>query len=155
RLLADRLRNRGFAKASVSGRALVDVQTLQAELTLIVDPGRHYTFGDVEVDTVPGAHVPPQYVWEQVRLASSGGRAFSDAALEEAQRRVFGMGVFATIRVSAGDPDETAGRIPVRVVVREGQFRTLRLGAGFRADAIRNEARLVGEWSNRDFLGGM
>src|SRR5204863_5126949 len=44
---------------------------------------------------------------------------------------------------------------PVRVVVREGPFRTLRLGVGARADAIRNEARLVGEWTNRDFLGGM
>ena len=26
---------------------------------------------------------------------------------------------------------------------------------GARADAIRNEARLIGEWTNRDFLGGM
>src|SRR5262249_35688597 len=69
RLLADRLRNRGYAKASVEGRALVDVQTQLADLTLIVDTGRTYVFGDIEVDTAPDARVPAQFVWEQVHLA--------------------------------------------------------------------------------------
>jgi translocation and assembly module TamA len=155
RLLADRLRNRGYAKAKVEGRALVDVKTKLANLTLIVDPGRTYVFGDVQVDTAQGARVPAYIVWEQVRLAIAEGRSFNDADIQEAQRRVFGLGVFAMVRVTAGEPDEANARIPVRVVVREGPFRTLRLGVGARADAIRNEARLVGEWTNRDFLGGM
>jgi translocation and assembly module TamA len=155
RLLADRLRNRGYAKASVAGRVLVDVGTRLADVTLTVAPGRRYAFGAIEVDTVPAARIPAQFVWEQVRLAIDEGETYSDSALDEAQRRVFGLGVFATIRVTAGEADDATGRIPVRVVVREGQFRTLRLGAGLRVDAIRNEARAVAEWSNRDFLGGM
>src|SRR5262245_15393527 len=154
RLLADRLRNRGYAKASVEGRALVDVKTQVADLKLIVAPGRRYFFGAVEVDTVPGARVPANVAWEQVRLAIAEGQPYSDTLIEEAQRRLFGLGVFATIRVSAGEPDEATARIPVHVIVREGPFRTLRLGVGVRADAIRNEARLVGDWTNRDFLGG-
>src|SRR3954468_17101132 len=36
RLLADRLRNRGYAKAAVQGRALVDVDGQKADLTLVV-----------------------------------------------------------------------------------------------------------------------
>jgi len=155
RLLADRLRDRGFAKASVEGRALVDVKTQLANLTLTVSPGRRYMFGEIQVDTTPGARIPAYVAWEQVRLAISDGQPFSDRRLEEAQRRLFGLGVFATIRVTAGEPDEASGRIPVRVVVREGPFRTLRLGVGVRADAVRNEARLVGDWAHRDFLGGM
>ena len=146
RLLADRLRDRGFAKASVEGRALVDVKTQLANLTLTVSPGRRYMFGEIQVDTTPGARIPAYVAWEQVRLAISDGQPFSDRRLEEAQRRLFGLGVFATIRVTAGEPDEASGRIPVRVVVREGPFRTLRLGVGVRADAVRNEARLVGDW---------
>src|SRR5215510_1892017 len=51
RQLADRLRNRGYAKASVEGRALVDVKTRLADLTLIVSPGLRYFFGAIEVDT--------------------------------------------------------------------------------------------------------
>jgi translocation and assembly module TamA len=155
RQLADRLRNRGYAKASAEGRALVDVKTRLADLTLIVDPGRRYFFGAIEVDTAAGARIPPHIVWEQVRLAVREGSPYSDAVLEEAQRRLFGLGVFAMIRVSAGEPDDANARIPVRIVVREGPFRTLKLGGGARIDAIRNEARLVGDWSHRDFLGGM
>src|SRR6476659_3572257 len=51
RQLADRLRNRGYAKASVEGRALVDVKTQRADLTLIVESGRKYFFGAIEVDS--------------------------------------------------------------------------------------------------------
>jgi outer membrane protein assembly factor BamA len=154
RVLADRLRNRGYARAKAEGRALVDVKTQLANLTLIVDPGRRYVFGDIQVDTAGGARVPASVVWEQVRLAVKEGKPYSDAVLEEAQRRLFGLGLFATIGVTTGEPDDAAGRIPVRVIVREGTFRTLRLGAGARIDAIRNEARAIGDWTNRDFLGG-
>jgi len=155
RQLTDRLRDRGFAKAHVEGRALVDAKTLLADLTLTVDPGRRYDFGAIEVDTVPGARVPASTVWEQVRLAIKEGTQYSDELIQEAQRRLFGLGVFATIRVAAGEPDETTARIPVKVIVREGPFRTLRLGVGARADAVRNEVRGIGEWTNRDFLGGL
>jgi len=155
RQLADRLRNRGYAKASVDGRALVDVKTQRADLTLTVDSGRRYFFGAVEVDRAPDARVPASVVMEQTRLAVKEGHPFSDADLEEAQRRLFGLGVFATIRVTSGEPDEATARIPVRVIVREGPFRTVRLGAGARADAIRNEFRGIAEWTNRDFLGGL
>lgn len=130
RQLNDWLRNRGYAKASVDGRALVDVKTQRADLTLIVTSGRKYYFGAIEVDSAPAARVPATVVTEQVRLAVKEGHTFSDVVLNEAQRRLFGLGVFATIRVTAGEPDETTARIPVRVIVREGQFHTLRLERG-------------------------
>jgi translocation and assembly module TamA len=152
--LVARLRNRGYAKAEVDGRALVDVATQLANLTLLVDAGRMYTFGSIDVEGTPGGRVAPVIVWEQIRLAIREGRTFSDDALVEAERRVFAMGVFGTVRVTAGDPDETTARIPIKVVVREAPFRTLRLGGGARFDAIRNEVRLISEWTNRDFLGG-
>jgi translocation and assembly module TamA len=155
RQLTDRLRNRGYLKVAVEGRALVDVKSQLANLTLIVDTGRRYFFGDIQVDTAEGARVPAYVVWDQVRLAIEEGELYSDSAIEEAQRRVFGLGVFATIRISPGEPDETTARVPVRAIVREGPFRTLRLGGGGRVDQIRNEARLVGDWTHRDFLGGM
>jgi translocation and assembly module TamA len=149
------LRNHGYAKAEVDGRALVDVKSRSAALTIIARPGARYTFGDIQVQTSPNARVAPFLVWEQVRLAIPKGRTFSDRALDEAQRRVFGMGVFGTAKVSPGTPDDAQSVVPVQVDVRESAFHTLRLGGGARFDEIRNEARLVGEWTNRDFLGGM
>src|SRR5688572_32360322 len=55
---------------------------------------------------LPGARIAPVIVWEQVRLAIRDGSAYSDDALLEAERRVFALGVFATARVTAGEPDE-------------------------------------------------
>lgn len=153
--IGSRLRARGYSQAAVAGRALVDVETHRAALTITARPGIPTVFGEIRVKTGPAARIPAAWIEEQARLALPEGQRTSDAALDEAQRRVFGMGVFSTVRVTAGEPEPTSGRIPVLVDAREAPFHVLRLGGGFRVDEIRNEARLLGEWVNRDFLGGM
>jgi translocation and assembly module TamA len=152
--LVDQLRGQGYAEVDVDGQADVDVGQDQARLQLTVHPGPKYRFGDIQVITRPGARIGPGPVQEQVALALKD-QVFSDERLEEAQRRVFAMGVFSSARVRVGTPDREQARLPVVTEVREGPFRTLRLGGGLGLDQIRNEARLVGQWTNRDFLGGM
>ena len=109
-------------------------------------PGRHR----------PGARIPA--------LRRLGAGAAGDPRGQAVQRRrarggasgaCSAMGVFATIRVAAGEPDEPPRASPCGSSSGRGPFRTLRLGGGARADQIRNEVRLVGEWTHRDFLGGM
>ena len=153
--IASRLRNRGYARSRVDGQALVDVQTHQASLTIAAQPDRRFVFGEIRVKTAPDARISGVWIWEQARLAIPEGQRTSDEALDEAERRILGMGVFATVKVTAGEPDEATGRVPVLVNAREAPFRTLRLGGGLHVDEVRNEARLIGEWTNRDFLGGM
>ena len=150
-----RLRQRGYAKVGIDGQALVDVKTHRAALTIMVRAGLRYVFGDIHVETGRDARISPVWIWEQGRLAIPEGQRTSDDALDEAERRVFGMGVFATVKVTAQEPDDRTGRMPVLIAVREAPFRTLRLGGGVRVDEIRNEGRLISEWSHRDFLGGM
>jgi translocation and assembly module TamA len=65
------------------------------------------------------------------------------------------MGVFGSVKVAGGTPDDAAARVPITVVVREAPFRTLRLGGGLTADQIHNEVHLIGDWTHRNFLGGM
>ena len=153
--LEARLRKLGFAEAKVEGRALVDVTTQQASLLLVARPGPRYRFGDIEVRLGPRSALSPVWIWEQVRLAAPEGQLFSDEALIEAQRRVFAMGLFAVAKVTAGTPDPRAARIPIVVEAREAPFRTLKAGVGVQIDEIRNEGRLILEWSNRNFEGGM
>ena len=155
-LVLGRLRNLGHARAALAAEAMVDVQTQQAKLTLRANPGPRYYFSDIQVRVMPqGSAIDPQWILEQVRLAVGYDRLYSDELLDEAQKRVFAMGVFSTVRVTGGQPDESAGRIPVVVEVREGPVHTLRLGGGAGFDQVRQEGRLIGEWTDRNFLGGL
>src|SRR5579871_3591242 len=84
-----RLHQRGYAKATVEGEALVDVKTHLAAVTIVVHPGVRYRFGAIDVKTAPETHVPAVFVWEQTRLAIPEGSLYSDDALAEAERRIF------------------------------------------------------------------
>jgi translocation and assembly module TamA len=152
--LLTRLRARGYAEARVTGEAIVDLARTEARLGLLAVPGERYRFADITVNTGGGNHVDPQVVREQVLLALDHDY-FSDDAVDEAQRRVFGMGVFSSARVTTGPPDRAGGVVPLLVTVREAPLRTLRLGGGIGIEQVRQEARLVGEWTNRNFLGGL
>ncbi len=152
-LIIDRLKNEGHAAAALVGEASLDLQANRGKLDLLVDPGPSYRFGEVIVNTPPGAKVDPALVREQIDLALGPDPQFAPDALEEAQRRVFAMGVFATARVAAGEPDPTRGVVPVLVDLREAPFHTVRLGGGVAIDQVRQEARLLAGWRDRSFLG--
>ena len=151
----DRLHNRGYAEVAVDGQALVDVETHQAELDVAVRPGQRYRFGELQIDTGGGKAISPDWIREEVRLAIAPDEVFSNDALVEAQRRLIGMGVLGAVRVEAGTPDPETLRVPVKVITSEAPLHTLGFGGGLRIDQIRNEGRLIAEWSNRNFLGGM
>jgi translocation and assembly module TamA len=149
------LRNRGYEQVAVDGAALVDVPARAAALKLVVRLGAIYRFGAVRVDARGDGAIRSWWIWEQVRLAIPEGEPYSDDALTEAQRRVTNMGVFAAVKVTAGPPDPNTGRVAVDVETSEAPLHTLKLGGGGRVDQIRDEGRLISEWTNRDFLGGM
>lgn len=155
-LVLGRLRDLGHARATLAAEALVDVETDRARLTLIANPGPRYRFSNIEVRVLPeGGGIDPLWVWEQVRLAIPEGSLYSTKRLDEAQKRVFAMSLFSTVRVGTGEPDPDGGRMTVEVEVREGPMRTLRLGGGVGFDQIRQEGRVLSEWTNRNWLGGM
>jgi translocation and assembly module TamA len=153
--IIDRLKGDGRAAAALVGEARLDLQANQGHLSLLVEPGQRYRFGQVLVSTPQGGRVDPALVREQVELALGPDRRFAPEKLEEAQRRVFAMGVFATARVAAGRPERGSGLVPVIVEVREAPAHTLRLGGGVAIDQVRQEARLLGGWEDRGFLGGL
>jgi translocation and assembly module TamA len=153
--IRERLRNRGYASVGLDGAVMVETDTQRAAVTIVVRPGRLYRFGEIRVAVDHGARVGAPVIWEQVRLAIPEGRRFSDEALEEARARLRAMGVFSTPAVTVGVPDEATGTVPVEVATHEAPFRTVKLGGGARVDQARNELRLVGEWANRDFFGGL
>ncbi len=150
-----RLRELGYAEATVGGEVRVDVVTQGAQVDLRVEPGPRYRFGTIFVATDANPQVNPRRIIEQAQGAVHKGDWFSESALAEAQARVFRMGVFGAVKVNRGAPDRDSRTVPVVVDVREAPFRSIRLGGGVGVDAARQEVRALGEWSHRNFFGGL
>lgn len=154
-LIQGRLRELGYAEAEVGGEVIVDVATLEATVNLKLQPGPRYRFGNIFVATDANPQVAPRRIIEQAQGAIRKGEWYSETALAEAQARVFRMGVFGAVKVNRGAPDREAGTVPVVVDVREAPFHSVRLGFGLGYETTRNEARALGEWTNRNFYGGL
>ncbi|HCF56624.1 MAG TPA: hypothetical protein DFS52_01340 [Myxococcales bacterium] len=152
--LQERLREAGYAEAEVEGSAQVRLQEDRAEVSLLADVGRRYRFGRV---FVAGANrVPRMRILELAKVDVVEGAFYSESALVLAEGRIFDLGVFSAVKVTRGAPDRRGGTVPVVVNVREAPFRTIRVGAGVGFDQARQELpRLVGEWTNRNFFGGL
>lgn len=149
-LLALRLRELGYAEAAVEGEALVDADAAKVDLTVSVTPGLRYKFGTTFVVPYPNSQLPAKYIAETAQPDLVAGTPFSEDAMAKAQARVLQMGVFAGVRVNRGLPDRKAGTVPIVIDAREGPFHSIRFGGGIGGDLIRQEARAIFEYTNRD-----
>ncbi|ATB43422.1 outer membrane protein [Cystobacter fuscus] len=154
-MVAQRLHELGYAEAEVGGEVRVDLATQSATVDLRVQPGPRYRFGNIFVATDADPQVNPRRIIEQAQGSVKKGEWFSESALADAQARVFRMGVFGAVKVNRGAPDREARTVPVVVDVREAPFRSVRAGGGIGLDAARQEIRVLGEWTDRNFFGGL
>ncbi|MGV3620369.1 MAG: BamA/TamA family outer membrane protein [Archangium sp.] len=150
KLLSVRLRELGFAEVAVTGEALVDAENARVDLKLNIDTGPRYKIGKTFVATDPGATVPAKLIAEVSAPELVPGDWFSESALNKAQSRVFQMGVFAGVKVNRGLPDRASQTVPIVIDTREAPFKSIRLGVGLGGDLIRQEAHLIGEFTNRN-----
>jgi translocation and assembly module TamA len=149
-LLVSRLKALGYASAAVSGEALVDAAATRVDVTLNAVPGTRFHFGLVSIEAEPGARVPASLIADVASSEVKAGEWSSVKALQATQVRVLAMGVFAGVKVSPGEPDEGAGTLPVVIDVHEAPFNSARLGLGVGGDLFRQEARVSGEYVNRN-----
>ena len=153
--LRQTLRNLGYAEVAIAGTAHVETASHSAQLEVSVALGKRYRFGLISVTTGPDPAVSPDRIAEEARPAVKEGEWYSDEALANAQRRVSQLGVFGAVKVSRGPLDATDGVIPVVIDVAEAPFHTVRAGGGVGVDPIRQEARALAEYTDRNFLGGL
>lgn len=125
----------------VDSQARIDPDTLQAELSLTLDSGPDFRFGQVEVEGTQN------YSAELVRRLAQipSGSVYTQADLLKAQQRVADSGYFDSVFMSldtSGNPQAA----PVRVQVREAKLHKLVLGVGASTDS---GARLSAEFTQR------
>ncbi len=150
------LQELGYAEAKVEGEAQVDLETRQAEVHVSAQPGTRYHFGEVRV--LPADEHPRVEAW---RIAEQGHEAiedkawYSNSARDEAQKRIFRMGVFGAAKVTPGEGDPSTATLPLNVEVQEAPFHSFLGGFGVGVEEARNDVHLTGGYTDRDFLGGL
>lgn len=141
----------GYAFAKVRGSATVDIANHTAAITMEVQPGPQAVYGDIRI--VGLEEIPPGPVLANLNVRE--GRRYNIAELEDAQKALNNLGVFASVDIRQDRRRPETRRVPLTVVVQESKLRTLRLGTGVRLDQIRFSANVQAGWEDRNFLGGL
>ncbi|MEZ4295451.1 MAG: BamA/TamA family outer membrane protein [Polyangiaceae bacterium] len=153
RALTRAMTDRGYAYASVLGRAAVDLARHTARVTFAVAPGPPCTFGKL---TLEGLGDLPE---EPLRAAMDieEGQPFSTEALDRAQAALAQTGVVGAVTVDVqrtpeGDTPVTA--VPVRFLIQKAALRSIVIGGGAELGS-RVRAHLITTWEHKNFLGGL
>jgi translocation and assembly module TamA len=153
--LQSRLRELGYATAVVGGETYVEVTNQTARVHVICMPGPRVKYGAIVVTSGPNPAVSPELIAATARPSVPEGKWFSESGLSTAQTRVFQMGAFGAVKVTAGPPDAGSDTVPILIDVREAPFHSVRFGGGVAFDPARQEVRGIAEYTDRNFLGGL
>lgn len=93
--LLNRLRQRSYAYAEISGRAVINPATNEAQVYYFLDPGPRANFGKIYI--VGNDEIDEEYVRETLELEP--GEPYSGQKLEDAQQDIYDMGVFSLVSV--------------------------------------------------------
>ncbi len=153
RRIVRQMTDRGYAYATVGGRAHVDRATHTATATFTIDAGPLCTFGPISIE---GHGDLPEDKLRAV-LDIEPGERFSTEALDRAQVALGDTGVLGSVSTEVVRSPEGAPRrpvVPVRFLVQKTSLRSLVVGGGAElGSSVR--AHLVTSWEHRNFLGGL
>lgn len=141
------LGNEGYPFATVTGRATVDLNDNRADITLNIQPGERYVFGDIRVSGHE-AFVKEEVIRRAVVI--SRGEPYSSKAMDESRANLFDLTIFKTAVIKAGEPDEENKTLPVDIVVKPRKKQSVKFGVGYGTD---DGLRLQGAWAYRNLTG--
>ena len=148
--ILEALQDRGFPFAKVDAKAHIDLVKHTATVDITIDAGAEATYGDVKI---LGLHEIPEGKVRDI-LSIRPGRRYSRTKLSDAQRAVLSLGVFSNVEVHEDLTHPETKQVPIELLVRETQLRTIRLGGGAEFDVLRLNMHLRMSWEHLNFLGG-
>lgn len=134
-LLLGAVQDAGYAHATMNASVIADRANHTAVVELAYVTGPKCVFGPVKVTGVTGE------LAEAVtnRITFQPGQQYSQSAVTQTQRNLYGFGRFSTVRVQ---PDKTGNPVVgVEVAVSEGARHEIKLGGGFGMDPSSYEVR--------------
>jgi outer membrane protein assembly factor BamA len=146
--LVNRLADRGYARADVLRSFFIPIEDpYNAGVTFDIAPGPRARYGHVSIEG--NENLSESTVLKTLEFRA--GDTYRVSRLQEAQARLFGLGI---IRSASVTPDFRTGPdsvIPVAVRLQEGDLHRVRAGGGWStAECFDADAR----WVNRNYFGG-
>jgi len=142
--------DRGFPFAKVEAKAHIDLVEHRADVTMTLQPGPQAKYGAVTIDGLKS--IPEDKVRDTLKIRE--GAPYSRSDLASAQRALLNLGVFGTVELREDLTHPETQRVPIAVIVRETELRTVRLGGGADLNVLRLNLHLGMGWEHRNFLGG-
>lgn len=146
RALARVTERRWPAATITASEVRIDPARSRAEISLAIESGPPFAFGDVQVDGL--SRYAPRRV-ETLRPYVLG-EVYDRERLDRYQRRLASTGYFASAHVAIDADPERAAAAPVRVSVIEAPARRIELGVGYGTDA---QGYGSAELRDHDFAG--
>lgn len=163
RHLVDALREAGYARAVVAGVVELDRVRRTAVVRYRINPGPLCQFGDIAVHGQ--GDLSAEVILGVANLKR--GEPFRRGLLIDAERAVYSLGAFGTVRAEPQLEGTSGSVIDVVIRVVPGRRRSVRLGVGVMSGVLNaagsDELVAVPEWDihlragyrNENFLGGM
>ncbi len=156
------LTDNGYAYATSSSDATIDVGARAADYVFTVVPGPVAKFGAITVVGLDpdGAGGKPQEIAEEpLRRAMNidPGEPYSTARIDSATQALLDLQVFSAVQIEPklAEPPPADPVVPLTVKVEPTRLRELRLGFGGEFDEIKTELHLITSWEDHNFLGGL
>ena len=149
--LARRLLDQAYLTVQVEGQAEVNRLAHRVAVHFEVRPGPRYRYSGYQISGA--VEIAEANIGTAMESFVSPGHFFSKADLAAAQRRLMGLGVFASVQVVPGVPDPLTATVPIEVRVIEAPAQTLRFGGGVGIDVTHQEVHLLASYTDRNFLG--
>jgi len=144
--IVDYLGENGYAAATVTRDAVVDVPRRCASVTYRADAGRMALFGHTSIDGL--TDVAEDVVRQDI--VYEPGEVYDTRKVSETLHRLRGLRLFNIVRLvpeGIGENDEA----PMRLSLTEGPQREIRLGIGYSTD---DGIRGLASWTHYNWLGG-
>ena len=148
--ILESLQDRGYPFAKVEAKAHVDLKTHSADIDVHLVPGDQATYGAVKIEGLSA--IPEAPVRDVLDIKPT--KRYSKNDLGEARQAVLNLGVFSNVEIREDLSHPETRQVPISVVVRESDLRTIRLGGGATFDVLRLNVHLRMGWEHLNFLGG-
>jgi len=142
--------DRGLPFAKVDAKARIDLVEHRVDVSVSLQPGPSASYGAVSIEGLKS--IPEGPVRDT--LAIHEGKPYSRSDLAGAQRALLNLGVFSNVEIREDLTQPETKRVPIAVVVRETELRTVRLSGGADFDVLRLNLHLSAGWEHLNFLGG-